>query len=252
VFVVTSSRVDVRVLWRRRVMQPDSGLSARARLTAAALAEFLNGETGECSPALTTVASFMGQEDWRGARDGVAELERAGFLRVERRTGSSSIYRVPLPLRADVGVPLHADAGAGVEADVEPLRAPLHADVGDPCIGMQTNQTVTRESEQQQAAARGDAAHRDGRTPAQQLVAFYVDESRRHGVEPLPRVVGHVAREVARVLELGREPELVRAALAIVVDKALHPSTLQSAVQQAQRAGATRGGVDPEYAHLSW
>ena len=53
----------------------------------------------------------------------------------------------------------------------------------------------------------------DKRTPAQRIVAAYVDSHRRaHGTDPLKGDIGRVARDTRALLEQATESELVRAA----------------------------------------
>lgn len=71
-------------------------------------------------------------------------------------------------------------------------------------------------------------------TGAQSLVAWFVDESVRHGKRPPSRVTGHVARQVGELLNEGTSAEDVQAGLGLLVAKGLNPSSLPSLVFQAQ------------------
>lgn len=80
----------------------------------------------------------------------------------------------------------------------------------------------------------------DGAT-VQELVAFYVDESRRRDVEPLTNVRGQIGRGVKAALAEGCTPDEIRAGLKVVVVKGLHPSTLPSCIKKRPTKGAQRG-----------
>lgn len=87
----------------------------------------------------------------------------------------------------------------------------------------------------------------DGAT-AQELVAFYVDESRRKGADPLKPVVGQIARGVKSALDEGCTDDEIRAGLKVVISKGLHPSALASCIKKRPTKGASRGaGAFAEY-----
>ena len=85
-----------------------------------------------------------------------------------------------------------------------------------------------------------DGCAPDGAT-AQELVAFYVDESRRRSVEPLKSVRGQVARGVKSALDEGCTADEIRAGLRVVISKGLHPSTLASCIKKRPTKGVKRG-----------
>lgn len=71
-------------------------------------------------------------------------------------------------------------------------------------------------------------------------------------------MLGHLGREVAKLLKEGIDPEHIRAGLALHRVKGLHPSTLPSLVNEAMNATGPSGGlVRPESAntvrgHRAW
>jgi DNA-binding transcriptional MocR family regulator len=83
-----------RVQWRSAALNGDSTLSSRARLAAAVLAEYAG--TGRCWPSEPTLAEHMAASE-RTVRDAIRELERAGFLTVDRRSGFPNTYWLRLP-----------------------------------------------------------------------------------------------------------------------------------------------------------
>jgi hypothetical protein len=228
---------DVRVRWRSRLLSHDVQLSSLARLAGCALCEHADKVTGSCAPSVETIASRMGAS-CQSARRAMKELETGGLLTVERQSGLPSVYTIQLPPLPEshpyhTGTPTKTPSSQAPEQEGQEDASHLRA--------------------QRASSSNGAAAgHGDELPSAQELVAFFVDESRRQGAVPTPRLVGHVAREVKQLLEQRADVEHVRAALAIVVDKALHPSALPSAVYQAQRATARRGGTDAAFAHLDF
>ncbi|MFE0765327.1 hypothetical protein [Streptomyces smyrnaeus] len=90
---------------------------------------------------------------------------------------------------------------------------------------------------------------------AQQLIGEYAASCAHR---PPNGVLGHLGREVAKLLKEGIEPEHIRAGLARHRAKGLHPSTLPSLVHEAMNASAPKGGlVRPDSAntvrgHRAW
>ena len=86
-------------------------------------------------------------------------------------------------------------------------------------------------------------------TPAQTIIATFIDESRKLGSDPPSRVKGQVARLVGELLREGIAPERVRAGVALMLERRTHPSTLPSMVHEAGLPAAkprrTSGGVTP-------
>lgn len=70
------------------------------------------------------------------------------------------------------------------------------------------------------------------RPTAQTHLAWFIDESRERGSDPPPRFVGQLAKELATNVN-GHGSEIVRAALTIILDRRLNPSTFASCLQQA-------------------
>jgi DNA-binding transcriptional MocR family regulator len=101
-----SSERPLRARWRTAVMDADSTASASARLCACAVAEYVNDRTGMCYPSASTLAERMGVCE-RTARRARSELEDAGFIDLERRSGRSPRIwlRFPTPEKP-AGVPL--------------------------------------------------------------------------------------------------------------------------------------------------
>lgn len=68
---------------------------------------------------------------------------------------------------------------------------------------------------------------------ANTIVAGYVDAVRKHGVPAPRRTVGIVARNVKELLDEGVDPPVVERAVALMVERRLHPATLPTLVLEA-------------------
>lgn len=81
------ARMPVRVV-------DDDRLSAGAVRAYARLLSYRNRKTGQCNPSLSRLAAKIGC-----SRDSIirylAELETAGYIRIQRRCGRSSSYTFP-------------------------------------------------------------------------------------------------------------------------------------------------------------
>ncbi|WP_030253066.1 hypothetical protein [Streptomyces violens] len=101
----------------------------------------------------------------------------------------------------------------------------------------------------------GASAPAPGSAPTQQLIGEYAASCAHR---PPQGVLGHLGREVTKLLKEGIAPEHIRAGLARHRAKGLHPSTLPSLVHEAMNAASPTGGlVRPESAptvpgHRAW
>lgn len=68
---------------------------------------------------------------------------------------------------------------------------------------------------------------------SQQLVALFVDRSRTLGSDPPSAVTGQVARQVGNLVKEGFTPDRIAAGIELLLQKAMHPSTLPSLVHEA-------------------
>ena len=95
-----------RLTWRSAALDPDSGLSWRARFAATVYCEFANSAgVLDPAPSASTLAEWMGVS-LTTAHEARRELEAKGWLSIERRSGRPS--RVSLssdgqPLREPQG-----------------------------------------------------------------------------------------------------------------------------------------------------
>ncbi|MFC6067019.1 hypothetical protein [Streptomyces ochraceiscleroticus] len=90
----------------------------------------------------------------------------------------------------------------------------------------------------------GASAPAPGSASTQQLVGEYAASCAHR---PPQGVLGHLGREVSKLLKEGVAPEHIRAGLARHRAKGLHPSTLASLVHEAMNATSPTGGfVRPE------
>lgn len=101
----------------------------------------------------------------------------------------------------------------------------------------------------------GAAAPAPDSASTQQLIGEYAASCAHR---PPQGVLGHLGREVAKLLAEGIAPEHIRAGLARHRAKGLHPSTLPSLVHEAMNATSQPAGlVRPESAntvrgHRAW
>jgi hypothetical protein len=134
----------------------------------------------------------------KSARSALSELRDAGLLRVKRPgQGLTNVYTLIHP--GDLNVP-EGTSGAAAGADPSLSLRPI------------------------------EARHPTG---AQDLVAYFVDESIRLRSQPPGRVTGQVARLVGEMLAEGVVPDRVRAGIDLLLLKRMHPSTLPSLVHEA-------------------
>jgi DNA-binding transcriptional MocR family regulator len=75
---------------------PNSLWAPQAKLTYAAIASFAYGAKTTAWPSQTTLARQTGFSE-RSIRRSASELEAAGLLRIERRSGTSNVYELLVP-----------------------------------------------------------------------------------------------------------------------------------------------------------
>lgn len=123
----------------------------------------------------------------------------------------------------------HAGSGEGSVSPHGPDLGPRNMDLGSSPSG-------------------GAAAPAPESVSAQQLIGQYAASCAHR---PPSGVLGHLGREVAKLLKEGIEPGYIRAGLARHRAKGLHPSTLPSLVHEAMNAAGpmTGGLVRPDSAH---
>lgn len=87
-----------------------AGTTYKGRVIAGALSTYHNTATGQCNPALRTLAERAGLKE-TAARDGVRELVEAGLLVVRRTTGGVNQYDL-VPVDAPATPAPHEGVGA--------------------------------------------------------------------------------------------------------------------------------------------
>ncbi len=175
------------------------------------LANHANGGTRRCDPHMQHIAEEL-ELSLRSVERATADLVEQGLIgrsRKRRADGSWGGYTYTFPLVTvthqpvtGTGSPPEPVAGQELELDLEP-EEPVTANA------------VT------------------ARPIAQALIATYVDEAREAGYEPPKRVVGHTARMVGELLAEGQDADTVMAALRLMTERRLHPSTLPSLIAEA-------------------
>jgi Helix-turn-helix domain len=214
--------LSLRFRWRTLVLGEDSTLGPWARLCAAALVEIDKDDDGICWPALSTLAWRMGGVSERTVRDAIRELETAGLLRVFHRAGVSSVYTflLPTPARA-----------AGVKD--EPRHEPRQE---VPPEQLEQLEQLRREP----SLAPANVNVPTSGSPAQALVAGYVDLLKASGSPAPRRLVGQVAHQVGELVSEGVPAETIERALRIMLERRLNPSTLPSLIPEAAAGPARR------------
>jgi hypothetical protein len=76
--------------------------------------------------------------------------------------------------------------------------------------------------------------------PLQQLVAHFVDESRKAGSEPTSRVKGHLATQIGRLLREGKDPAALRVAVRICAEEGKPPGHLDYVLGDYERWRASK------------
>ena len=204
--------------WHSLLYDPDVELGIWAKLVGGALIEHANA-AGVAWPSLGELAARIGVSSENTVRRGLVELERMGLLAVERRAGRVSRYRLTLPALD----PLTAVKGSEGRPPHEPPHEPPHH--GEPEPGNQRTKEPVRPS---RALARTREAN------AQSLTRYFVDRSREFGSDPPKRVVGQVARLLGELAGEGYDDETLEAAVRLLLERRLHPSTLPTLILEAQ------------------
>jgi hypothetical protein len=212
-------QTPLRVRWRSAALDPDSGLSAKARLCACVLAEFDRQDTGCVWPSAETIGACMGMSG-RAAQDARRELEDRGWIKVERPPGQPArVYLV-------AGTP----AGSSGVGDVTPEATPEA-----------TPAESAPEAEKQRSREAEKGVQRASRAPAQSLVAFYVDTCRTEGIEPPKRLIGQVAKQVGDLVGEGFSFNTIAEALRRMIVGQWPPTMLPSLMADVQGGPARRG-----------
>ncbi len=89
----------------------------------------------------------------------------------------------------------------------------------------------------------------NGLSTAQSLVGEYVDQVRALGSDPPSRAKGIVARQVGELLSEGQPEDVIRGAIALLVERRLHPSTLPTLLLEATAGPARKRSAKGVSAH---
>ncbi|CDR10470.1 hypothetical protein [Streptomyces iranensis] len=147
------------------------------------------------------------------------------------------------------------DETAGQLTFSEPSVSP-HGGNGEPSVSPHHPDLGPRNVDLGSPPSGGASAPAPESVSTQQLIGEYAASCAHR---PPNGVLGHLGREVAKLLKEGIDPEHIRAGLARHRAKGLHPSTLPSLVHEAMNATSapTGGLVRPESAntvrgHRAW
>jgi hypothetical protein len=215
----------LRARWRSLALDPDTAVSAYARLAACVYAEHSTNDRGNLRypPSSLTLADAMHCAE-RTARKARQELVDAGFLKLEHRLGETAGVRLTFPTPA---------RGAGVTPARTPARTPAPAAAGT----RGTRGTRTSGGARSRAGA-DNRPRADGRaeenTGAQRLVAGYVNRLGELGATAPRRLVGQVARQVGELLRDGVPEPAIATALELLIERRLNPTTLASLVPEVE------------------
>jgi DNA-binding transcriptional ArsR family regulator len=170
-----------------------------------ALANRVNHDTGRCFPSIERLVEETELSD-RTVRRALDDLEEAGFIERTRQR--------------------HPDGNFG--GYEYRLLTSGQSDRSPP-------DTVTGQNQEEHQPGRSSEVlvANAPRTSAQQIVSDYVDLVREEGVDPPRRIVGIVAQRTKQLLDEGQEPEAIRGALRLMIERRLHPSTLDSLILEA-------------------
>jgi DNA-binding transcriptional ArsR family regulator len=202
--------------WRRQVLASELGSSAR--LVALVLSTHMNGDGASCWPGQRRLAreTALARSTVRAALD---ELERAGFIDRDQRPGRTTRYRASGPT---IGPPLgRSSAHTGPTIGPEDVQEGVQGPSGG---------ALTRARRGELARAGRRASENGG---AQELVAGYVARLLAQGAPAPKRLVGQVAKEVGGLVDDGVPGPTIEAALALMVERRVNPSTLASLVTEA-------------------
>lgn len=224
--------------WRIAVCESD--LDVTAKYVALVLDTFMD-KRGFAYPSRETLAE-RSRLVVRAVQEATNRLEQAGFLIVLRSRGRhSNRYQATHPNPA----PLYGvGGGPTVHTGASQPRTRTY-----PTPHGGAPEAVRKPSEKPERRTRADA-----RAPAepgreihlaqpkanpQALVARYVDLARELDIRVPRRVVGQVAQQVGQLAGEGYPAATIERALVLMLERRLHPSTLQSLMVEAQ-AGPAR------------
>jgi hypothetical protein len=221
----------LRARWRSLALDPDGVLGTFARLAACVYAEHSTDDAGELRypPSSATLADWMGCAE-RTARKARQELVDAGLLELEQRPGRTARVRLTFvtPARGAGVTPARTPAAT-------PARTPARRAAGTRGTrgtrGPTSGGAHSRARADGPVRADGRAEHDDG---AQRLVAGYVARLHELGASTPRRLVGQVAREVGELVRDGVPAPTIAAALELLLDRRLGPTTLASLVPEAE------------------
>jgi hypothetical protein len=202
-------------------LRPRGRGSLRGKVVGGALIEYANTD-GVAWPSLASLAARMGVTSERTVQRGLADLEGAGLIVIERSVGSVNRYRLTLPN------PRLQCQGSGA-------RTP------DSSVGRPPTEPPSRLSHEPEEPGKEPVRPSVVRANAQKLVAYFVKEQEAAGVSPVPRdLTGKAALFVGRLIEDGVAEETIARAIELVVERRLDPSSLPSLVPEAQVGPGSR------------
>ncbi len=194
------------------------------------LANHANGGTRRCDPHMQHIAEEL-ELSVRTVERAISDLVEQGMLarsRQRRTDGQWSGYSYTFP----------AVSVSGSPPVTESAGPPVTESGQEPEVDLEPEEPVTANAV-------------TARPISQALVATYIDEAREAGYDPPRRMVGHTARMVGELLAEGQDADTVMAALRLMTERRLHPSTLPSLIAEAAlgppRRRAAISDLDADY-----
>lgn len=203
----------------------ETGASGNAIRIYAMLASYADRTTGAAHPARSTLAKRLRISTDTVDR-GTRELEDLGAVTVQSRYKYDSAGGAPS--QTTNGYTIRFARPEGRISAEHPGRISAAAGTRPSKNQTKSNPPVSP------LATRGELVPLtevvDG---PREIVAFYVDSCRALGADPPSQATGLVARHVKRLLDEGQPPDVVAAAITLLVERRLHPATLPTLILEA-------------------
>jgi hypothetical protein len=189
-----------------------------------ALANRANHDNGRCDPLIENLAKET-ELGISTVRQAIKDLCEAGVItrsRKRRADGSYSGYSYTFP---GAGAP-----PPGASAGPPPgASGPEPEEVLEPATKVVHIQDLESKTET---------------VNTQTLLADFIDRARESGADPPRQVIGHLARELKKLVDEGAAEDELRAALERLFERSLSPSMLSSVLFDVrQRGGAGANGT---------
>lgn len=217
--------------WRSAIAE--SELPSTARLVACMISLHMSERGDSCFPSFERLAAECGVHRSTVIRS-IKELEEAGFLIVHRAENPgrgkayTNRYESALPKRV-------------AEKHSLPERVAEDAKKGSGVLPESVIESVILSEGRSQTPPRIDAKAKNEKTngngagEVQALVGYFVDVSRRQGVEPTGRIKGHLATQLQRLLKEGKDPRALRPVVGVLAEEGKPPGHIDYVLVDYER-----------------